>query len=112
MKIEVDEELIIAAYNDACVDWKRRMEKEFPQLFDISIANIKQLSSYNEYSVNSGTRGGVTVSDRKITILLPSANAEWTVAAWKLATEICEKFPRCYPTHDESCSRTLVIKIG
>ncbi len=106
--IQLREEFVIEAYKAACEDWKKKILVEVPDLFKFSMRKVEELESHISYRVASNHFGRVTESgDGRLLIDLPSANAGWTISAWRLAEDICNRF-QFYPIHDD---RAVLKKI-
>lgn len=108
--VQVTKKFVREAYDAACTEWKEKIKVEFPNLFCLSPDTVKDLPEYNAY-MNTTSSSRVVFSGNTIEISLPIANKEWTISAWKLAIAICEKWPDCYPRHEDSySSKVITIK--
>lgn len=112
MVLTTTSEFVLSAHKVACVEWKRKIEKEFPDLFPSLIEQIRQLPEY-QHLENILT--GVSLSsilrfeegEKYIRLGLPHANDEWTFGSWKLAMAICTKFGYG-PRHGYDTDRTTI----
>lgn len=99
-QLKVSEAFVKEAYSAACPAWRQKMEKEFPDLFSVSMEKIEQFDEYATFRAECRINSDVIAlsSDKtRIKIALPSANTEWTIAAWNLAIRIIREFPEFFP---------------
>lgn len=110
MKLEVTEEFVREAYDAACLEWRARIEKEFPSLFPNLEARVKELDEYNWFYGNSVHNMHLKFEQKMIKIPLPKANKEWTLSAWKLAEAILKLDDRWYPYHTEDSTHLILVR--
>ena len=94
--MEVSKKFVLEAHKAACSDCKAKIEAEFPELFPKNMdsklgVKIKALPAYNHFAHFYGNDPDIRVTPDRICIGLPTANKDWTFAAWKLAMEICNR---------------------
>lgn len=98
----VDREFVMEAYNAACSDWKKKLEKKFPFITNyyniddiLERNNISKLVYDLQYEVNLEIFK--TVSDNKVNYIripLPITNNEWFAAAYTCAMNIVTKLSK------------------
>lgn len=108
MTLPVSESFVKEAHAAACADWKKRIEQEFPQVFDV-LSKIKCLPEYKALKQHGATSTDVRLLGRDcLQIDLPNNNREWTFAAWDLAKTICQMFPGAFPRHVGEPDKLLI----
>lgn len=106
----VSKEFVREAHAAACVEWKEKIEAQFPTLFPKVFDNLKKLPEYQEFITYLADKNDAVIiseNGKIIKIKLPSANTEWTFKAWKLAIAICERV-RYYPQHGAESDKTHI----
>lgn len=103
--LQVNEGFVIEAHKSACSTWKRKIEAQFPEIFQLGA--IADLPEYQDFL--SRNLGRIERKGDKLLISLPYNNRIWTLSAWKLAIAICELYPKSFPRH-EGDPQILVIE--
>jgi hypothetical protein len=84
-EFEVSAMLIKQGYELACKEWKEKLEKKFPDLFGLSCPVEKLIKEMG------GVYGYMPVyNDDHVFVPLPTANHEWSVAAFEWAIKFVE----------------------
>jgi hypothetical protein len=97
-KLEVSQEFVLAAHKAACIDWKRKIEGQFPTLFAKNAPIDRLLDSFGR-KVYGSFEAVASECGYYIVIPLPNANTDWTFAAFKYAKELIDKYEDCYIVH-------------
>lgn len=85
--ITVDQSFLDQAFEAACSEWKRKLEKELPEVFKKDL--VKKF--FDEFGVPEYYPGDVFISNEYIFFPLPNANNEWTVSTWEYIIKIIER---------------------
>lgn len=91
-KFEVSEEFIRAGHKAACSEWKGKIEKQFPQLFEFSLEKV--LNDYSTKEITRTSWGGLIAArfeDNSIIVPLHG------VATYRWITEFQTYFETNYP---------------
>jgi hypothetical protein len=90
----VDKEFILEAHRAACLEWEKKIEKKFPELFaktPIEVA-IKKVGS--EVFGKPVTHEGNLVK-----IPLPTANRAWSIDVFRYVQQFLSMYPNSCPVH-------------
>lgn len=102
------EEFIIEAHDAACSEWKKRIETEFPKLFE-------KLTLKTLLDIPDTVHGQeIYYVEGYIILPLPVANSDWSLDVFKLAIDLVERGEKLgyniYPDHEEGTNRQLYIR--
>lgn len=111
MTLPVSESFVKEAHAAACADWKKRIEQEFPQIFD-TLSKVRALPEYEAYRSASWSGANIKLMNSdQLEIALPNNNKDWTFAAWDLAKAVCQAFPSAFPRHVGEPNRILIERV-
>jgi hypothetical protein len=93
-------ESIIELHNIACEAWKDIIKLRHPNCFPVTKSAIELAVEKAGGPNYSGCN--VKIEDHYILVKLPTANKEWSLAAFEWVIKFCEENPGCYPVHRSS----------
>jgi hypothetical protein len=90
-------ESIIELHNIACDTWKPIIKANHPECFPFAKTAIELAVEKAGDPNYSGCT--VKIEDHYIIVKLPTANKEWSLAAFEWVINFCKENPGCYPVH-------------
>ena len=100
---------IIGLHNIACNEWKSIIKANHPDCFPVTKSAIELAV---EKAGNPNYSGcNVKIEDDHILVKLPTANKDWSFAAFEWVIKFCKKNPRSYPVHRNEHNTTDYLYI-
>lgn len=88
---------IIGLHNIACDAWKPTIKANHPECFPVTKSAIELAVEKAGDPNYSGCN--VKIEDDHILVKLPTANKEWSLAAFEWVMKFCNENPNSYPVH-------------
>jgi len=100
---------IIGLHNIACNEWKPIIKANHPECFPVTKSAIKLAV---EKAGNPNYIGcNIKIEDDHILVKLPTANKEWSFAAFEWVIKFCKENPSSYPVHRNEHNNTDYLYI-
>lgn len=102
-------ESIIGLHNLACDTWKNTIKENHPECFPVTKTAIElavEKAGKPDFSMCN-----VKIKRDLILVELPSANSQWSFAAFEWAMKFCKEYPQCYPIHKNENNNTDYLYI-
>lgn len=109
-QLTVSKEFVQEAHKAACEGWKKRIEKEFPDLWPslpVKIHDLPEYKDLHDFLTIKRDIVEITEDEKFIRVKLPNANSSWTFKAWKLAEAIYHA-TGYYPQHGYDTDKTHI----
>jgi len=100
---------IIGLHNIACDAWKPTIKANHPECFPVTKSAIELAVDKTGNPNYSGCN--VKIEDDHILVKLPTANKDWSFAAFEWVIKFCKKNPRSYPVHRNEHNTTDYLYI-
>jgi hypothetical protein len=100
---------IIELHNIACDTWKHIIKRNHPECFPFAKTAIELAVEKAGKPNYSGCN--VKIEQELILVELPSANADWSFAAFEWVLKFCKENPGCYPVRRSSNNNTDYLYI-
>jgi hypothetical protein len=102
-------ESIIGLHNLACNTWKDIIKRNHPECFPVPKSAVELAVEKAGYPDYSGCT--VKIEHDHILVKLPTANKEWSLAAFKWVIKFCNENPSSYPVHRNAHDNTNYLHI-
>jgi hypothetical protein len=100
-EVTVDIEFVKQAHAAACSDWKQKIEKKFPKIFEVELSPAgKALKEFGKEYV-CDPKYKILVFEDHLFVPLPNANNEWSFEAFEFAKDFIKKNKGSYVCFDE-----------
>ena len=102
-------ESIIGLHNLACDRWKNTIKENHPDCFPVTKTAIElavEKAGKPDFSMCN-----VKIKRDLILVELPSANSQWSFAAFEWVMKFCKEYPQCYPIHKNENNNTDYLYI-
>jgi len=100
-EVTVDVEFVKQAHAEACSDWKQKIERKFPKIFEVELSPAgKALKEFGKEYV-CDPKYKILVFEDHLFVPLPNANNEWTFEAFEFAENFIKKNKGSYVCFNE-----------
>lgn len=100
---------IIGLHNIACSEWKDIIKRNHPECFLVTKSAIELAVEKAGDPNYSGCN--VKIKGDHILVKLPTANKEWSIAAFEWVMKFCKENPSSYPVHRNEHNNTDYLYI-
>jgi len=100
---------IIGLHDMACDTWKPIIKGNHPECFPVTKTAIElavEKAGKPDFSMCN-----VKIKRDLILVELPSANSQWSFAAFEWVMKFCKEYPQCYPIHKNENNNTDYLYI-